>query len=738
MNMNRSSVPPSRCTGNGDTAAALRANPSLGSLEDRDLAELVGHLEQISFESGEVVIQEGQSDRSTYFLLDGQASILRGGVELGRLERGAHFGELELIAARARAASIVAVTRLCVARLSRERYQALSESNPRLALELLQTFLHGLGDRLLEMTESYGRLLGERASPRRTAVRVRIAGNARPIRTGTQVRELLPTRVGGHPVVAGLLDRKATSLTTRLTSDCELEPLTTEDLEGIRIYRKSQALLLLEAAHRRHPELAVAMSHSVGFAQRVEVRDATDASLRELAEQLEAAMKELVAAGEPLREEWWTVDEAREYFTHAGWHSAAAMLATWRDPAVPLVSYGRVYALCTGPLLPNACDVTGFQVLADQDSLLLIHGAQATSRFTRSTVSQRDSTPPSDTGSVIAQEAVAVSRQTSSMTRREELWLGTVGVTSVGSFNDACIRGYVTDLIQVSEGFQEKGISRIADQIRSHGQAPRVVCIAGPSSAGKTTFIKRLKVQLQVNGIQPVPVSLDNYYVDRDVNPRDEHGNYDYEAFEALRLDLLQDHFNRLLQGETVITARYDFSTGRSLPSGGPTIELGSTGVLMLEGIHGLNPRLLPSIPPGGVYRVFVCPLVQLPFDRLTRVHASDVRLIRRIVRDRHHRGSNAADNIQRWPSVRAGERKHIFPFQHHADAVFDSSLVYELAVLKVYAERYLLEVPQSHPAYTTAFRLLQLVDRFVSIYPEHVPPTSILREFIGGSAFEY
>jgi uridine kinase len=195
----------------------------------------------------------------------------------------------------------------------------------------------------------------------------------------------------------------------------------------------------------------------------------------------------------------------------------------------------------------------------------------------------------------------------------------------------------------------------------------------------------------------------------------------------------------RLLAGEAVRTARYDFISGKSDPAGGPTIQLKPGDALMLEGIHGLDPRLLGSIPrPGELFRIFVHPATTLPFDRLTRVSATDLRLLRRIVRDRHQRGYGAAENIDRWPSVQAGEREHIFPYQDEADAVFDSALIYEPAVLKVFAERYLLEVPQSHPAYPTAHRLRYLVDRFVSIYPDHVPPTSILREFIGGSGFEY
>ncbi|MBM4361549.1 MAG: nucleoside kinase, partial [Deltaproteobacteria bacterium] len=255
--------------------------------------------------------------------------------------------------------------------------------------------------------------------------------------------------------------------------------------------------------------------------------------------------------------------------------------------------------------------------------------------------------------------------------------------------------------------------------------------------SGKTTFIRRLEVQLQVNGLTPRGLSLDDYYVDRARTPRDATGDLDYEALEAIDLEVLGRHVEALLRGDRVRTARYDFQTGTSHADGGRELTLGTGEVLLLEGIHGLNPRLLAALPERSIYRVFVCPLAQLPFDALHRVHASDVRLLRRIVRDRHGRGTNAADNITRWPKVRAGERRHIFPFQHHADAVFDSSLVYELGVLRVYAERYLLEVPEDHPSAGTAFRLIRLLDRFVTLYPDHVPPTSLLREFIGGSGFD-
>lgn len=719
-----SSVPPS------SSELGTSGNPILAELSALDRERLAPFLEEFWVDPGTVVVREGERDRAMYFVLDGSARITRRGLELGEVTRGGHFGELALIADRPRAASITAATRVQLAMLSQERYEDFSGAYPALALRVVQALVGGVAARLVEMTDSVGLLLHERSLPRRTTVEVKHAGTSRHAPTGTPLERLLPAEVDGRLVVAALVDRKALSLLSPLSSDCSVEPLTIDHWEGQRIYRQSQALVFMEAARRLNPTLDVKMGHSVGFAQRVLVSGSRPEDLAELAVELERRMRALVEEDAPLREEWWTVDEAKAHFAAVGWTDVASLLDIWREPAVPLVACGEAHALRLGAMLSSTGKLSAdFRVLPDEGALLLVYGAPSDP----ATGSGVTSVPAS-----LVQQARDVSHQASTMTRDQDRWLETLGITSIGAFNRACIRGDVSQLIRVSEGFQEKRISRIADDIQSRGRSVKVVCIAGPSSSGKTTFIKRLKVQLQVNGINPVGLSLDDYYVDRDETPRDEKGELDYEAFDALRVSLLQEHTQHLLRGETVETARYDFATGTSNPAGGPQITLGENDILMLEGIHGLNPELLSSLPEGSVYRVFACPLVQLPFDRLTRVHASDVRLLRRIVRDRHTRGATAAMNILRWPSVRAGERKHIFPYQHHADAVFDSSLIYELSVLKVFAERYLLEVPQSDLAYTTAFRLLGLLDRFVTIYPDHVPPTSILREFIGGSGFEY
>ncbi|MCA9679305.1 MAG: cyclic nucleotide-binding domain-containing protein [Kofleriaceae bacterium] len=689
----------------------------LGTFDDPGLAVLAAHLERVEVAAGSVVVAEGDVDRALYFVLAGEARFLRGDLQVGRVAAGGWFGELALILGRPRAATVEATAPLTLARLDRPAYERLRDAEPALALRLVETLLAGVADRLVDMTTSVGVLLRDRSFPRRIDVPVRLRGGITVVRTGTPLGELLPARIDGKLVVGGLIDRRATSLRWPITSTCSIEPLTTAHPEGERLLRRSAALLMLEAAARLDPPVTLRMGHSVGVGQRVEVAG-VEGSLATLAARLEDGMRALTEAATPLHEEWWTVDEAREHLRERGWTDAADLLDTWHERTVPLCSFGRVQALALGPLVASAAAITGFRVLGDGGGAMVLTYPE-------------EARPARPDG--VTETLADIVSQNRALVDPTDRWLATLGVESVGAFNRACVSGRITTLIRVAEGFHEKRVSQVADAILARGRGARVVGIAGPSSSGKTTFIQRLEVQLQVVGLEPVRISLDDYYVDRDASPRADNGDHDYEALEALRLDLLGDHVARLLAGEEVQTAHYDFRAGVSHPTGGPRLRLRDDQVLMLEGIHALNPAMLPALPRDQSFSVFVCPLAQLPFDRLWRVMASDVRLIRRIVRDRHGRNHDAAATIRRWPSVRDGERRHIFPFQHRADAVVDTSLVYELSVLKVYAQRYLLEVPRDDPAWTTAARLLQLLDRFVTIYPEHVPPTSILREFIGG-----
>ncbi len=617
-----------------------------------------------------------------------------------------------------------------------------------------------IGCRLYRMPQPLDREVLESPSkpdsavpPAPDLVSVVALGAIQHVPRGTRLSSLLPAAVGGSPVVAALLGHRPVSLNTRIGGEVQVEAITLATLEGQRIHRMSQALLLLEAGRRAAPDADLRLAYSVGFGRRVVPNSQWRPHLQALAELVEAAMRDLVKLDVELTESWVGVAEAMALFRRAGWDDAVELLSISREPLVPLASYGCVQAPMTGPLLARTGMIGGFRLIADKGALFLLYGHDVNPRAISAPRLVDDEAvepepcpeprpaPPSERPSLAAiskEQALAVSRQTTSLMRQQLRWLQTLHIRSVGAFNRACISNHVSELIHVSEGFHEKRISRIADEIHGRGRDARVVCISGPSSSGKTTFIKRLSVQLRVLGVDPVPISLDDYYCDREKTPRNGRGELDYEALEALRLDLLEEDVIGLLKGKVVRTARYDFRTGMSHPGAGRELKLDSRSVLMLEGIHGLNPRLLPAGTEDQSFRVFICPLAQLPFDRMNWVHASDVRLMRRIVRDRRTRGWTTAENIARWEDVRHGERKHIFPFQHHADAVFDSSLIYEIAVLKVYAERYLLEVPREHKAWPTAFRLLNLVDRFVAIYPDAVPPTSILREFIGGSGFEY
>ncbi len=694
------------------------ASRLLAGLAPEEVARILAHAERLEVPAGTVLLREGDLSRDMYFVLEGEARLRRNQLALKTIGPGDHFGALALLTGQPRSASVTAAARLELARLSPAAWEAFAAAEPRLAMRLVQRLLSEVRQDLVEMTDSLGVLLQGRSLPRATEVAVRVNGVPRAIHTGTPVRALLPAEIDGALVVAGLLGQKPVSLHTPIFADASVAPLTVRHWEGRRIYAQSVGLVLLEAARQVAPELALRLGPTDGTVQVVEIAGADGLDRAALARDLAAAMERLVAADAPIRQEWWAVEEALAHFQELGWDDAARLLRTRPQATVPLTSCGELYALALGPLLPSAGGLRGFRLEPHPDGLLLDYG-------------------PVEPGG--GRSPPAPRRRQADMPRDHRDWLAGVGVTSVGAFNDRCIDGQVGQIIRVAEGFHEKRIGGIADDVAARRDRVQIISIAGPSSSGKTTFIKRLMVQLQINGLNPVELSLDNWYVDRERTARDQNGDFDFEAPEALDVPRLQDQVRRLLAGEEVATPRYDFRTGRSSPEGGPRLRLERGDVLMLEGIHGLNPAVLGTIPgEGRLYRIFINPATTLPFDRLTRVSSTDIRLLRRIVRDRHHRGYGAAENILRWPSVQAGERRHIFPFEGEADAVFDSSLIYEPAVLKVFAERYLLEVPLDHPAFGTAHRLRHLVERFVSIYPDHVPPTSILREFIGGSGFEY
>ena len=320
--------------------------------------------------------------------------------------------------------------------------------------------------------------------------------------------------------------------------------------------------------------------------------------------------------------------------------------------------------------------------------------------------------------------------------REHHRWQDIVGLSTVGDFNHACQEGHATDLINVAEALQEKKIARIADEIHSRRDL-KLILIAGPSSSGKTTFSKRLSIQLMANGMKPYPVSLDDYFVDRERTPKDEHGEYDFESIYALDLPFFNSQLKALLAGEEVELPRYNFQKGVREMSG-KRLRLEENMILILEGIHGLNPELTAQIEDQYKFRIYVSALTTILLDTHNYIPTADNRLLRRIIRDYKYRGYSAADTIRRWPSVQAGEEKWIFPHQEQADAMFNSALLFELAVIRNQALPLLELVPENVPEYSEAYRLRKFLRYFVPVADDEIPPTSLLREFVGGSSFQY
>lgn len=706
--------------------AILKKSLVFAPLPEAELSILFDALTEMVVPLGTFVVREGEESDAMFFVLEGDAVVERGRFELKSIGPADHFGELGLFGLGRRRASVRARSALRVGKLSRDGFEALSREHPHVALRLLMAVVSAVGDDLASMTESVGLLLAQRSLPRRAELNVRVDGAVKRVRTGTTVGALLPAQIDGHMVVAALLDDRPVSLETPIASETALYPMTTASWEGRQIVRRSAGLAFLEAARQVAPELRLRLGGSLTSLQCIEVDGALD-DAGSLAHELSHALRDLVTRGEWFREEVWGVEEAAAHLAEQRWPEAVRMLRASRQATVNLVSCGAVYAQYVGPCVRRTSELGDVSVVERGGRLFLDFGTEVRSQV------------PGGLGRDPLDVEVRAPRYGSEMTRAGRGWLESLGVTDVGAFNEQSIGGNVSRIIRASEGFHEKRIGTIADSIAVLGDQIRIICVAGPSSSGKTTFLKRLTVQLEINGIKPVGISLDDYYVDRETTPRDEKGDYDFEALEALQLERLQRDVASLLDGKKVRLPRYDFPTGRSIPDGGAELELRPGEAILVEGIHALNPALLgAAAAPSQMFRIFIHPATVLPMDRLVSLSPVDVRLLRRIVRDRHGRSFTAADSIARWASVRRGEGLHIYPHLPQADVVFDSFLAYETSVLKVYAERYLLEVPRSHPSFPTAYRLRHLIDRFVAIYPDHVPPTSLLREFIGGSGFEY
>ncbi len=513
------------------------------------------------------------------------------------------------------------------------------------------------------------------------------------------------------PIVGGIVNGELRELTYPIEMDARVRPVTMAEADGMRIYRRSLTFLLAAAFEELFPQARLTVDHSVasgGYFCQVEGRPPL---ARQELTRLEARMRELVARDLPFAKTHVPLRDAIAYFREKGYLDKARLLAHRRKPHLVIYELGGFRDYHHGYMLPSTGYLKWFALELAGDGFTL--------RFPRRHRPTELLSPPS------YPKLLATFR-------RYGDWLHTLGVSSVGALNDALVAGRAREVILVSEALHERHIAEIARQIADRRQDVRVILIAGPSSSGKTTFSKRLSIQLLALGISPYPIELDNFFVDRERTPKDENGEYDYESIHALDLERLNHDLQVLIAGKRVRLPRYDFKAGKS--GEGEVAQLAPGQIIILEGIHGLNPELVPHIPPERTFRIYASALTQLNLDRYNRVSTTDTRLIRRIVRDAAHRGYTAQDTIRRWESVRRGEKRYIFPYQENADAMFNSALVYEGAALAPLAEPLLRQVAFGSEEHVEAKRLLAFLEWFLPLDQDLIPDNSILREFIGGS----
>ena len=522
-----------------------------------------------------------------------------------------------------------------------------------------------------------------------------------------------------YPVVSAKVNNRSEGLNFRVYNNKDVEFLDVRDPSGMRTYVRSLCFILFKAVTELFPQGKLYVEHPVSkgyfckldLGRPLELADVTA---------LKQRMQEIIAEDIPFHRIECHTTEAVRVFSERGMEDKVRLLETSGSLYTYYYTLGGTVDYYYGNLLPSTGFIRLFDVIKYYDGLLL-------------------RIPNKENPDVL--EEVVKQEKMLDVFKEYLRWSYIMGLSNVGDFNLACEKGHATDLINVAEALQEKKIAQIADDIYRRGEEEggrvKLVLISGPSSSGKTTFSKRLSIQLMTNGLKPFPISLDNYFVDREQTPRDANGDYDYESLYALDLKLFNDQLQALLRGEEVELPRYNFNTGRKEYKG-DRLRIDDHTILILEGIHALNPELTPQIPKENKYKIYVSALTTISLDDHNWIPTTDNRLLRRIIRDYNYRGYSAQDTISRWPSVRAGEDKWIFPYQENADVMFNSALLFEFAVLRYHAEPILNSVPRNCPEYAEAYRLLKFIKYFTPVQDKEIPPTSLLREFLGGSSFKY
>ena len=517
-----------------------------------------------------------------------------------------------------------------------------------------------------------------------------------------------------HGPVSAKVNNKVKGMSHRIYMNRDVEFLDMTSSSAVRAYTRTLFFVLCKSVHDIFPEGEVVIDIPVSNGYYCDLRIGRPVTEADV-EAVKRRMQQLIDAALPLKGYNAPTEEVIRLFGERGMTSKVKLLKT----------KGSLYTIYNeiegyvdsfyGTLMTNTRELYLFDLVKYYDGLLL-------------RIPSRDD--PSKLGELIRQDKMF------DIFKEHHRWQSILGISTVGDFNEAVAAGNSTDIINISEALQEKKIAGIADMIAAR-DGVRVVLIAGPSSSGKTTFCKRLSIQLLASGLKPRLVSLDDYFVNREDTPLDDKGDYDYESLYALDIPLLNKQFNLLLAGEEVTLPRYDFKTGKSMPDGN-TIQLQPNEILLVEGIHALNPELTAQVPAESKFCIYASALTTMLLDTHNYIPTTDNRLLRRIIRDYKYRGCSAQETIHRWPSVRAGENKWIFPYQENADVMFNSAMLFELAVIRTQAEPLLDLVPESAEEYSEAYRLSKFLKYITPLHDRQLPPTSLLREFLGGSSFKY
>lgn len=540
-------------------------------------------------------------------------------------------------------------------------------------------------------------------------------GETRRFSPGTSLQEVYESLELNmpHGAVSARVNNKVESLSFRLYNPKDVEFLDITSSSGMRTYVRTLFFILTKAVGELYPESEIIIEHPISKGYFCNLRMGRNVSPTDV-EAIKQRMQTIIDANLPIELMQCPTSEAITLFRREGREDVATLLDTTGRLYSSYYKLGDKIDYYYGSLLPSTGKIHLFALQQYHDGLLL-------------RVPSREN--PDTLEDIVRQDKML------SVFSEHHHWQEILGVTTVGDLNIACRKGHATDLINVAEALQEKRIVEMADDIKCRHS--RVVLISGPSSSGKTTFSKRLSVQLMANGLRPVALSLDDYFVDRELTPLDADGNYDFESLYAVDLPFFNAQLSALLHGEEVQLTKFDFNSGKRLLTE-RKLHIDERTILIIEGIHALNPELTSHIPESDKYKVYVSALTSIMLDDHNYIPTTDNRLLRRILRDYKYRGYSAEATISRWPSVRNGEEKWIFPYQENADAMFNSALLYELAVLKSHLTSILEQVKEDRPEHSEAYRLRKFLQYFESIPDNDLPPTSLLREFLGGSSFEY